>query len=492
MTVSSEVKRSDYAGNGSTTAFATGFRFLQNSDLKVILTVDATGVETVQAETTNYTVTGAGLDAGGTVTMLVAPPSGETLTIKRNLTLTQTTDYVENDSFPAESHETALDKLTMITQQLQEELDRSLKLAEAQSSSGLILPVPVTDRFLQWDSSGNLKNVDIALQGALSVSDFAKTYLDELNAADTRGVLECPSDDNLLKGNQNWNVQGADITLTTSNQTPTTGQEFTLGWVAQGGSIVDISRSTAGVVTATSGTARHTYPKDLSGRITASTAKFYVVDGSGVQTLATGSNGLTVSDDSSNVYLDIDFATYTGGVAYVALVLKEGFIQPINDSDSRANTLAHLSADNFLHVQDQKANNTIGDLYSSGSYAEIVLNTVLSNTIVGASLASNRINLPAGTYYVEAFVPIYAGATGVGNTKARISNYTDTSVLLLGQNMQVGDAQTHTTLVSGEFTLTAAKDINIEARASVSFRTGLQTAFGDNEIYTDIKIWKVR
>jgi len=189
MTVSSEVKRSDFAGNGSTTAFATGFRFLQNSDIKVILTVDATGVETVQVEITNYTLTGAGLDAGGTVTMLIAPPTGTTLTIKRDVPLTQGTDYIENDDFPAESHEEALDKLTMITQQIQEELDRSLKLSEAQQSSGLTLPVPVTNRFLQWDVNGDLQNVDIALQGALAVSDFAKTYLDDLTAAATRTTL---------------------------------------------------------------------------------------------------------------------------------------------------------------------------------------------------------------------------------------------------------------------------------------------------------------
>ena len=189
MTVSSEVKRSDFAGNGSTTAFATGFRFLQNSDIKVIQTVDSTGVETVQTEITNYTLTGAGLDAGGTVTMLIAPPTGTTLTIKRDVPLTQGTDYIENDNFPAESHEEALDKLTMIVQQIQEELDRSLKLSEAQQSSGLTLPVPVTNRFLQWDVNGDLQNVDIALQGALAVSDFAKTYLDDLTALATRTTL---------------------------------------------------------------------------------------------------------------------------------------------------------------------------------------------------------------------------------------------------------------------------------------------------------------
>jgi len=190
MTVSSEVNRKDYAGNGSTTNFATVFRFLENSDVKVILTVDATAVETTQVLNTDYTLTGAGLDAGGTVVMTVAPPTGTTLTVKRDVPLTQGTDYIENDDFPAESHEDALDKLTMITQQIQEELDRSLKLSESQQSSGLTLPVPVTDRFLQWDVNGDLQNVDILLQGALAVSDFAKTYLDDLTAAATRTTLD--------------------------------------------------------------------------------------------------------------------------------------------------------------------------------------------------------------------------------------------------------------------------------------------------------------
>ena len=189
MTVSSEVKRKDYAGNGSTTNFATVFRFLQNSDVKVILTVDATAVETVQVLDTDYTLVGAGLDAGGAVTMIVAPPSGATLTVKRDVSLTQETDYIENDDFPAESHEDALDKLTMITQQIQEELDRSLKLSESGSSTGLTLPDPSDGLFLQWDSADNLVNVDILLQGALAVSDFAKTYLDDLTATATRATL---------------------------------------------------------------------------------------------------------------------------------------------------------------------------------------------------------------------------------------------------------------------------------------------------------------
>lgn len=189
MTVSSEIKRSDYVGNGSTVNFPTAFRFLQNEDIKVILTSDL-GVEEVQAESSHYTLAGAGLDAGGTVTFLTAPPSQYTITIKRDIALTQGTDYVENDSFPAESHENALDKLTMLVQQLQEELDRTLKLTESQTASGLTVPLFEEGKLMQWTNTGDLKNVSVELLNAIVVSDFAKTYIELADAASTRTILD--------------------------------------------------------------------------------------------------------------------------------------------------------------------------------------------------------------------------------------------------------------------------------------------------------------
>ena len=105
-----------------------------------------------------------------------------------------------------------------------------------------------------------------------------------------------------------------------------------MGWTANGGTITDAVRSASGIFTANSGTstgtARYTYPKDKNGLITASTVKFYVDDGLGNQTLATGAlMGLAVTDDASNVYLDIDFTVYTSGVGFVGISLFEGIIQ---------------------------------------------------------------------------------------------------------------------------------------------------------------------
>ena len=127
MTVSTSVyKAGPYAGSGTTGPFTVTFRFLANSHLRVIKT-STTGSETTLNLGVDYSVTGAG-GASGTVTLTSPLLTGEKLTIVRNVPLTQETDYVANDSFPAESHEQALDKLTMITQQLAEEVDRAVKV----------------------------------------------------------------------------------------------------------------------------------------------------------------------------------------------------------------------------------------------------------------------------------------------------------------------------------------------------------------------------
>jgi hypothetical protein len=127
MTVSTSVyKAGPYAGSGTTGPFTVTFRFLANSHLRVIKT-STTGSETTLNLGVDYSVTGAG-GASGTVTLTSPLLTGEKLTIVRNVPLTQDTDYVFDDSFPAESHEQALDKLTMIAQQLAEEVDRAVKV----------------------------------------------------------------------------------------------------------------------------------------------------------------------------------------------------------------------------------------------------------------------------------------------------------------------------------------------------------------------------
>ena len=152
MTVTSTTTPTiQYAGNGSTTAFSTSFVFIGEGDLIVTIT-DSNGADTVQVLTTNYTVSG-GSGAAGTVTMLVAPASGETLTIQRSTAKTQLTDYLANDSFPAESHEEALDRLTLIAQEYQEQLSRVFTASATSGVTDFEVPA-VADGYLRWNAAG--------------------------------------------------------------------------------------------------------------------------------------------------------------------------------------------------------------------------------------------------------------------------------------------------------------------------------------------------
>jgi len=158
MTVSSTTTKNSYSGDGSTTTFAYAFKIFADADLTVILR-SAAGTETVQTLTTNYTVTNAGNANGGNVVFVTAPASGVTVVIRRNMAQTQSTDYTANDPFPAESHEDALDRLTFIAQQQQEEVDRSIKLSRTNTMTSTEFTVGATARankILAFDGSGEL------------------------------------------------------------------------------------------------------------------------------------------------------------------------------------------------------------------------------------------------------------------------------------------------------------------------------------------------
>lgn len=163
-----------YNGNGSTTAFATGFYFTDQTYLEVIITSSA-GVETVKTLTTHYTVSGAGVSGGGTVTFNTAPASGEKVNIRSKVPYTQETDYLEGGSFSAATHEDALDKLTKITQQVKEITDRSLKVPISKQSYNTQLSALSANHVLRVNSTADgfesVSAVDAALSSSLTPTD---------------------------------------------------------------------------------------------------------------------------------------------------------------------------------------------------------------------------------------------------------------------------------------------------------------------------------
>lgn len=158
MTVSSTTTKKSYSGDGSTTVFAYTFKIFDEDDISVILRNDSTGAETVQTKTTHYTVSGVGDSNGGNVTFVTAPTSSQTVVLLRATARTQATDYTPNDPFPAASHEDALDKLTFIAQELEEELGRAIKVSKTNTIDSTEFTIGATDRankIFAFDSDGD-------------------------------------------------------------------------------------------------------------------------------------------------------------------------------------------------------------------------------------------------------------------------------------------------------------------------------------------------
>lgn len=162
--------------------------------------------------------------------------------------------------------------------------------------------------------------------------------------------------------------------------------------------------------------------------------------------------------------------------------------------DSKAITPAtRLAAGRqLLHVRDEKTSGTNGGTFTSGSYQTRTLNTTLTNEITGASLSSNQITLPAGTYLVEASAP----ALNVDDHKVRLRNVTDGTDLIIGTSERSGAADSVATRsgVRGRFTLAAQKTLELQHRCVTTKSTngfGEPAAFGDNEVYAEAMIWRV-
>lgn len=184
MTVETTTARVTYTGAGTTGPFSVPFYFLKDEDLKVIKTTIADGTETTLVLTTDYTVSGAGDEAGGSVTLTASLSSAYKLTIIRDPDLLQSSDYPPNDKFPATTHERVVDKLTMIAQRLKDLINRSFRLSDGDVSGvSLSLSNLSASKLIAVNSAGTaLEAVAAADVGLTPVSAFAATLLDDADA----------------------------------------------------------------------------------------------------------------------------------------------------------------------------------------------------------------------------------------------------------------------------------------------------------------------
>jgi len=124
-------------GNGSTTEFTGNWKVLNSSYIRVFLESVSTGIQTLKTLGSDYSLTFD--DTGFVVTFFSAPTSANYVVIAREVSQDQSAPYKTSKGFQGEAIETSLDKLTAITQDLQDQVSRTPQ--SPIGSGALTLPV---------------------------------------------------------------------------------------------------------------------------------------------------------------------------------------------------------------------------------------------------------------------------------------------------------------------------------------------------------------
>jgi len=142
--------------------------------------------------------------------------------------------------------------------------------------------------------------------------------------------------------------------------------------------------------------------------------------------------------------------------------------------------------------EDQKSSGTVGGTGTIGATQTRTLNTTVINNISGASLSSNQITLPAGTYYVEGWSAGYATA----NTKAFLYNVSNSTYSLIGtNNYALATGSYANSFVSGIITIASSKVFDLRLYTQItdggSSSLGKPSSTGQVEVYSRVSIKKL-
>lgn len=211
-------------------------------------------------------------------------------------------------------------------------------------------------------------------------------------------------------------------------------------------------------------------------------------------TLGGNINNIVIRDAGAWVYLP----PKEGWTAWVADEDREyifdgtAWLAPYSNADIDALLSSVVVEQQSMLLLDQRPSGTASTNVSAFAWRITVLNTVIYNEIVGASLVANQIILPAGKYEVEAEKVVIDTAQVV----IRMMNIDDTITVATGTNQyQTGvNSGADTITMNGKFTLAAPKTFEIQLRKAGNYSvysTGKPANLGSPEVYTSVLIKKV-
>ena len=144
----------------------------------------------------------------------------------------------------------------------------------------------------------------------------------------------------------------------------------------------------------------------------------------------------------------------------------------------------------MAYIEDVKPSGTIGGATTSGSYLTRDLNTIRGD-LTFASLVSNEFTLIAGQYILEASAPAFVAT----QHKIRLYNVTNLAVEQVGDLSYSHPISPSLTRSTVKCTIDIAVDttyrIEHQVTSANALGFGVPAGFGDDEIYTTVKVIKL-
>ena len=174
ITISDTEPRVQYTASSGQTAFSVPFEFFTTSDIKVYNGTSLLTYNASPSSASQYSVTGAGVSGGGSITLGGGATLNDVITIYRDLGIARSTDFPTSGAFQIDSLNTELDKIIAMIQQVERDLKFSPKAAATTSNTyNLTLPNLVANKILSVNSSGTALEFDQSVTDVATVAGIA-------------------------------------------------------------------------------------------------------------------------------------------------------------------------------------------------------------------------------------------------------------------------------------------------------------------------------
>jgi len=155
ITISDTEPRVQYTATNGQTTFAVNFEFFTTADIKVYNGTTLLTYNASPSSASQYSVTGAGVSGGGSITLGGGATLNDVITIFRDLAVARSTDFPTSGAFQIDSLNTELDKIIAMIQQVERDLKFSPRAASTTASTyNLTFPELVANKFLTVNSGG--------------------------------------------------------------------------------------------------------------------------------------------------------------------------------------------------------------------------------------------------------------------------------------------------------------------------------------------------